>query len=56
MKTFPSYDYTLCNTKECTKKETLCGTSPTARHRKRNTRTASRYSIGKNWNQNVICM
>ena len=22
MKTFPTYDYTLCNTKECTKKET----------------------------------
>ena len=22
MKTFPSYDYTLCNTKECAKKET----------------------------------
>ena len=38
------------------KKNPVCGTSPTARHRKRNTRTASRYSIGKNWNQNVICM
>lgn len=22
MKTFPTYDYTLCNTKECKKKET----------------------------------
>lgn len=22
MKTFPTYDYTLCNTKECAKKET----------------------------------
>ena len=35
MKTFPSYDYTLCDAEECKKKETCIGTSPIARHRKK---------------------
>lgn len=56
MKTFPTYDYTLCNTEGCKKKESCVRHLTYRKAQEENTRTASRYSIGKIRKRNVICM